>query len=183
MSDKLTVKDTFNETIKPLMMKKFNYKNEMQVPKINKIVVNMGVGEGTRNKGIVEKHAVELSQIVGQKALIVKAKRSVANFKLREGMPVGVKVTLRGRNMESFFYKLINIVLPKLRDFRGLPANSFDGRGNYTFGLSEQIIFPELRPDDVNRVQGMDITIVTTAKTDEEAKALLEGFGFPFKRN
>jgi len=178
----IPLKDKYKEVVIPSMMKEFNYKNELQVPKIVKIVVNMGIGEGTRNKAVVEKHAQELTKIVGQKALITRAKRSVANFKVREGMPIGVKVTLRGWKMYNFLYKLTNIVLPKLRDFRGLSANAFDGRGNYTFGIPEQLIFPEIRPDDINRVQGMDITIVTTAKTDEEARKLLEYFGFPLQK-
>jgi len=176
------LKDLYREVIVPSMMKEFNYKNELEVPKLVKIVVNMGIGEGSRNKAIVEKHAQELTQITGQKAVITYAKKSIANFKLREGMPIGVKVTLRNWKMYNFLYKLINIVLPKLRDFRGLPTNSFDGRGNYSFGLPEQLIFPEIRPDDINRIQGMDVTIVTTAKTNEEARKLLEYFGFPLKR-
>lgn len=182
MAEYIPLKDRYKEIIVPDLMKKFEYKNKMQVPEIVKIVVNMGISEGARNKGVPEKHAQELSTIVGQKAVITKAKKSVANFKLREGMPIGAKVTLRGVNKYNFLYKLINIVLPKLRDFRGLPSDSFDGRGNYTFGLSEQVVFPEIRHDDVNRIQGMDITIVTSANTDEEAKELLAGFGFPFKR-
>jgi large subunit ribosomal protein L5 len=177
------LKDLYKEVVVPSMMKDFNYKNELEVPKLVKIVVNMGVGEGSRNKAIIEKHAQELTQIVGQKAVITHAKKSIANFKLREGMPIGVKVTLRSWKMYNFLYKLTNIVLPKLRDFRGLPADSFDGRGNYTFGLPEQLIFPEIRPDDINRIQGMDVTIVTTAKTNEEARKLLEYYGFPLKRS
>ena len=177
------LKDLYKEVVVPSMMKDFNYKNELEVPKLVKIVVNMGVGEGSRNKAIIEKHAQELTQIVGQKAVITHAKKSIANFKLREGMPIGVKVTLRSWKMYNFLYKLTNIVLPKLRDFRGLPADSFDGRGNYTFGLPEQLIFPEIRPDDINRIQGMDVTIITTAKTNEEARKLLEYYGFPLKRS
>jgi large subunit ribosomal protein L5 len=177
------LKDLYKEVIVPSMMKEFNYKNELEVPRLVKIVVNMGIGEGSRNKAIIEKHAQELTQIVGQKAVITHAKKSIANFKLREGMPIGVKVTLRNWKMYNFLYKLTNIVLPKLRDFRGLPADSFDGRGNYSFGLPEQLIFPEIRPDDINRIQGMDVTIVTTAKTNEEARKLLEYYGFPLKRS
>ncbi|UYO99858.1 50S ribosomal protein L5 [Oceanotoga sp. DSM 15011] len=183
MADYIPLKERYAEKVVPALQKEFNYKNINQVPKIEKIVVNMGIGEGSRNKGVVDKHAQELTEIAGQKAIIIKAKKSVANFKLREGMPIGAKVTLRGKNMYNFLYKLINIVLPKLRDFRGLSNNSFDGRGNYTFGLNEQLIFPEMRPDNVNRVQGMDITIVTSAHTDEESKELLANLGFPFKRD
>jgi len=179
----IPLKDRYKEVVIPSMMKEFNYKNELQVPKLVKIVVNMGVGEGSRNRAVVEKHAQELTKIVGQKALITKAKKSVANFKVREGMPIGVKVTLRGWKMYNFLYKLNHVVLPKLRDFRGLPSDSFDGKGNYTFGIPEQLIFPEIRPDDINRIQGMDITIVTTAKTDEEARKLLEYFGFPLQKS
>jgi len=145
-------------------------------------VINMGVGEGARNSEIIEKHAQELAKITGQKPIITKAKKSISNFKIRRGMPIGIKVTLRGARMYNFLYKLINIVLPKVRDFRGLDPNSFDGRGNYSFGLSEQLVFPEISPDEIKRIQGMDITIVTTAKTDQEAKRLLELFGMPFKR-
>jgi len=176
------LKERYKENVIPSMKKQFGFKNDLEVPKVEKIVINMGVGEASRNKSIIEKHAQELALIAGQKPVVIKAKKSVSNFKLREGMPIGVKVTLRGARMYNFLYKVISIVLPKIRDFRGLPANSFDGRGNYTFGLTEQIIFPEMRPDDVNRTQGMDITIVTTATNDEESKALLEGLGFPFKR-
>lgn len=176
------LKDKYKNEIVPILMKEFNYKNIHQVPKIEKIVINMGVGEGARNPEIIEKHAQELAKITGQKPIITKAKKSISNFKIRRGMPIGIKVTLRGARMYNFLYKLINIVLPKVRDFRGLDPNSFDGRGNYSFGLSEQLVFPEISPDEVKRIQGMDITIVTTAKTDQEAKRLLELFGMPFKR-
>ncbi len=176
------LKDKYKNEIVPILMKEFNYKNIHQVPKIEKIVINMGVGEGARNSEIIEKHAQELAKITGQKPIITKAKKSVSNFKIRRGMPIGIKVTLRGARMYNFLYKLINIVLPKVRDFRGLDPNSFDGRGNYSFGLSEQLVFPEISPDEIKRIQGMDITIVTTAKTDQEAKRLLELFGMPFKR-
>jgi len=176
------LKDKYKNEIVPILMKEFNYKNIHQVPKIEKIVINMGVGEGARNSEIIEKHAQELAKITGQKPIITKAKKSISNFKIRRGMPIGIKVTLRGARMYNFLYKLINIVLPKVRDFRGLDPNSFDGRGNYSFGLSEQLVFPEISPDEIKRIQGMDITIVTTAKTDQEAKRLLELFGMPFKR-
>lgn len=182
MSDFIPLKDKYENEVVPALMKEFGYKNRMAVPRIDKVVINMGMGEATRNKDIVDKHAAELTKITGQKAVVIKAKRSVANFKLREGMPIGAKVTLRSKNMYNFLYKTMNIVLPRLRDFRGITADSFDGRGNYNFGLSEQVIFPELRPDEVKRVQGMDIAIVTTAKSDNEAKKLLELLGFPFKR-
>lgn len=182
MSNFVPLKEKFEKQVVDALMKEFGYKNRMEVPKIDKVVINMGMGEATKNKDIVERHRDELTAIAGQQAVVVKAKRSVANFKLREGMPIGAKVTLRGANMYNFIYKVISLVLPKLRDFRGIPANSFDGRGNYNFGLTEQIVFPELKPDAVKRVQGMDIAIVTTANTDEEAKKLLEFIGFPFKR-
>ncbi|WGS65358.1 MULTISPECIES: 50S ribosomal protein L5 [Marinitoga] len=179
----IPLKEEYEKEVVPALMKEFGYKNIHEVPKIVKIVVNMGIGEGARNADVVEKHAQELSLITGQKAVVTRAKKSVANFKLREGMPIGAKVTLRNVKMYNFLFKLINIIFPKLRDFRGMNPNSFDGRGNYTFGLTEQLVFPELKPDQVKRVQGMDITIVTTAKTDEEARKLLQLMGFPFKRD
>ncbi|KLO23853.1 MULTISPECIES: 50S ribosomal protein L5 [unclassified Marinitoga] len=179
----IPLKEQYEKEVVPALMKEFGYKNIHEVPKIVKIVVNMGIGEGARNADVVEKHAQELSLITGQKAVVTRAKKSVANFKLREGMPIGAKVTLRNVKMYNFLFKLINIIFPKLRDFRGMNPNSFDGRGNYTFGLTEQLVFPELKPDQVKRVQGMDITIVTTAKTDEEARKLLQLMGFPFKRD
>lgn len=176
------LKDVYNETVVPTMMKEFGYKNPLQVPRIVKIVVNMGVGEGSRNRELIENHARELTMITGQKAVITHAKKSISNFKIRKGMPVGVKVTLRGPRMYNFLYKLIHLVLPKVRDFRGLDPNSFDGKGNYAFGLTEQLVFPELRPDEVKHIQGMDIIINTTARTDREARRMLELLGFPFKR-
>ena len=176
------LKEKYEKEIVPALMKEFNYKNIHQVPKLVKIVVNMGIGEGARNYDLIEKHANELAKITGQKPVVTRARKSISNFKIRKGMPIGLKVTLRKALMYNFLYKLINIVLPKVRDFRGLDPNSFDGRGNYSFGLSEQLVFPELSPDEVRRIQGMDITIVTTAKTDQEAKRLLELFGMPFKR-
>lgn len=168
--------------IVPAMMKEFSYKNKMEVPQLSKVVVNMGIGEGSRNKDLFRIHQEELKDITGQKPVITYSKKAIANFKLRKGMPVGIKVTLRNGNMENFIYKIVNIVLPKVRDFRGLNPNSFDGRGNYAFGLSEQVIFPEIRPENVKRIQGMDIIIATTAKTNEEARKLLELMGMPFKR-
>ncbi len=176
------LKETYEKEIIPAMMKEFGYKNKHQVPKIEKIVVNMGIGEGARNPDLIEQHAKELALITGQKPLVTRARKSISNFKIRKGMTIGLKVTLRGARMYNFLYKLINIVLPKVRDFRGLNPNSFDGRGNYSFGLTEQLVFPEIRPDEARKIQGMDITIVTTAKTDEEAKRLLELFGMPFRR-
>ncbi|QTA38693.1 50S ribosomal protein L5 [Thermosipho ferrireducens] len=176
------LKEMYKNEIVPAMMKEFGYKNIHQVPKIEKIVINMGIGEGSRNKDVIDVHAKELTLIAGQKPVVTKAKKSISNFKIRKGMPIGLKVTLRGVNMYNFLYKLINLVLPKVRDFRGLNPNAFDGKGNYSFGLTEQLVFPEISPDQVKRVQGMDIVIVTTAKTDEEARKLLELFGFPFRR-
>ena len=151
------VNEIYRKEIVPAMMKEFSYKNQMEVPMLSKIVVNMGIGEGSRNKDLFRIHQEELKDIAGQKPVITYSKKAIANFKLRKGMPVGLKVTLRNGNMENFIYKLINIVLPKVRDFRGLNPNSFDGRGNYAFGLSEQVIFPEIRPENVKRIQGMDI--------------------------
>ena len=176
------LKDRYKNEIIPIMMKEFGYKNPLQVPRIEKIVINMGVGEGARNPDLLEQHAKELSLITGQKPLITRARKSISNFKIRKGMTIGLKVTLRGPRMYNFLYKLVNVVLPKVRDFRGLNPNSFDGRGNYSFGLTEQLVFPEISPDESRKIQGMDITIVTTAKTDEEAKRLLELFGMPFRR-
>ena len=176
------LKEKYEKEVIPAMMKEFGYKNKLQVPRIEKIVINMGIGEGARNPDLLEQHAKELALITGQKPLVTRARKSISNFKIRKGMTIGLKVTLRGARMYNFLYKLINIALPKVRDFRGLNSNSFDGRGNYTFGLTEQLVFPEISPDEARRVQGMDITIVTTAKTDEEAKRLLELFGMPFRR-
>ncbi|MFP4460683.1 MAG: 50S ribosomal protein L5 [Thermotogota bacterium] len=174
--------EIYRKEIVPAMMKEFSYKNPLEVPQLSKIVVNMGIGEGSRNKDLFRIHQEELKDISGQKPVITYSKKAIANFKLRKGMPVGIKVILRNGNMENFFYKIVNIVLPKVRDFRGLNPNSFDGRGNYAFGLSEQVIFPEIRPENVKRIQGMDIVVATTAKTNEEAKKLLELMGMPFKR-
>ncbi|ANQ53891.1 MULTISPECIES: 50S ribosomal protein L5 [Thermosipho] len=178
----IPLKEKYEKEIRNAMMKEFGYKNIHQVPRLEKIVINMGIGEGSRNKDVIDIHAKELALIAGQKPVVTRAKKSISNFKIRKGMPIGLKVTLRGINMYNFLYKLINLVLPKVRDFRGLNPNGFDGRGNYSFGLTEQLVFPEISPDQVRRVQGMDIVIVTTAKTDEEARKLLELFGFPFKR-
>jgi large subunit ribosomal protein L5 len=164
------------------MTEKFGYKNVMQVPKIEKIVINMGVGEAKENAKVLESAVKDLTTIAGQKPVITKAKKSVANFKLREGMSIGCKVTLRGEKMYEFADRLINLALPRVRDFRGVSANSFDGRGNYALGIKEQIIFPEIEYDKVDKVRGMDIIFVTTAKTDEEARELLRLFGMPFQK-
>ncbi len=176
------LKERYRAVAVPELMKKFNYKNQLQVPKVMKVIVNMGVGEGTRNRDLFTIHSEELMVITGQKPVITKAKHAISNFKIRKGMAVGIKVTLRGKIMENFLFKLFNIVLPKVRDFRGLNPNSFDGKGNYSFGLSEQVIFPEIRVEKVKRIQGMDIIIVTSAKNNEEAKALLSSLGLPFKK-
>ena len=172
----------YTEEVVPNMMKKFNYKSVMEVPAVEKIVINMGVGEAIANPKLLEEAVAELAQITGQQPVVTKAKKSIANFKLREGMPIGCKVTLRKVKMYDFLDKLMNISLPRVRDFRGVSATSFDGRGNYTLGVKEQLIFPEINYDKVNKVRGMDVVIVTTAKTNEEAKALLEELGMPFKK-
>ena len=177
------LKDTYLNEIRGEMQKKFEYKNEMEIPKIEKIVVNMGVGEAKENAKILESAVADLEAITGQKAVIAKAKHSVANFKLREGQPIGCKVTLRGDKMYEFLDRLVNLALPRVRDFRGVNPNAFDGRGNYALGIKEQIIFPEIEYDKVDKVRGMDIIIVTTAKTDEEARELLALFNMPFANN
>jgi large subunit ribosomal protein L5 len=164
------------------MMKKFGYKNVMQVPKIEKIVVNMGVGEARDNVKVLESAVKDMETITGQKAVITKAKRSVANFKLREGMSIGCKTTLRGAKMYEFLDRLVNLALPRVRDFRGVNPNAFDGRGNYALGIKEQLIFPEIEYDKVDKVRGMDVIIVTTAKNDEEARELLTLFNMPFAK-
>lgn len=172
----------YKEEIIPAMMKKFNYKNPMAVPKLEKIVVNIGVSEAVQNPSAIESAARDLAIITGQKPIVRKARKSISNFHLRKGMPIGLKVTLRGDRMYAFLYKLINIALPRVRDFQGVSPNSFDGRGNYTLGIKEQLIFPEIEYDKIDKIRGMDITIVTTAKTDEEAKELLTLLGMPFKK-
>jgi len=174
-------KETYLKEILPAMMKDLGYKNPMQVPKVEKIVLNMGVGEATQNAKALDGAIVDLTIISGQKPIIRKAKKSIAGFKLRENMPVGVKVTLRGDRMYEFLDRLMSTALPRIRDFRGLSPKSFDGRGNYSFGVTEQLIFPEIDYDKIDKIRGMDITIVTTAKTDEEGLALLKRFGFPFR--
>lgn len=166
----------------PAMTKKFGYKNVMQIPKLDKIVINMGVGEAKENAKILDAAMKDMETISGQKAILTKAKHSVANFKIREGMPIGCKVTLRGEKMYEFLDRLVNLALPRVRDFRGVNPNSFDGRGNYALGIKEQLIFPEIDYDKVDKVRGMDIIFVTTAKTDEEARELLALFNMPFQK-
>ena len=177
------LKDQYNNEIVDALIKKFGYKNSMQVPKLDKIVVNMGVGEAKENAKVLEAAVKDLETITGQKAILTKAKNSIANFKIREGMPIGCKVTLRGERMYEFLDRLVNLALPRVRDFRGVNPNSFDGRGNYALGIKEQIIFPEIEYDKIDKVRGMDIIFVTTAKTDEEAKELLTQFNMPFAKN
>ncbi len=175
------LKERYRQEIVPQMMKKFSYKNVMEVPKLEKIVINMGVGEAIQNPKALEAAVNDLTQITGQRPVITKARKSIAAFKLRSGMKIGCKVTLRGDRMYDFLDKLVNVVLPRVRDFRGVSPRSFDGRGNYTLGLREQVIFPEIDYDKIDKVRGMDITIVTTAKNDEEAKELLRYVGMPFR--
>jgi large subunit ribosomal protein L5 len=174
------LQEHYATVVKPALMQEFGYKNSMQVPKIDKIVINMGVGEGTQDGKKVDAAVNELAVIAGQKAVVTKAKKSIATFKLRENLPIGCKVTLRRARMYEFLDRLINIALPRVRDFRGVSGKSFDGRGNFALGLKEQLVFPEVDYDQVDAVRGMDIIIVTTAKTDAEAKALLRGFQMPF---
>ena len=174
--------EMYKQEIIPLLMKQFNYKNIMQVPKLHKITLNMGVGKATQDPKLLEDAVRDLEMIAGQKPAIRKAKKAISNFKLRQGMAIGCMVTLRGARMYEFLDRLINIALPRVRDFRGVSDKSFDGRGNYTLGIKEHIIFPEINVDKVNRIYGMDITIVTTAKTDAEAYELLKAFGFPFRK-
>ncbi len=176
------LRDQYQDEIQKAMIEKFGYKNVMEVPKLEKIVVNMGVGEAKDNQKILESAVKDMETITGQKAVITKAKKSVANFKIREGMGIGCKTTLRGEKMYEFADRLINLALPRVRDFRGVSGDSFDGRGNYALGIKEQIIFPEIEYDKVDSVRGMDVVFVTTAKTDEEAKELLRLFGMPFAK-
>ncbi|WP_223595851.1 50S ribosomal protein L5 [Neobacillus bataviensis] len=176
------LKEKFVKEITPALMSKFNYKSVMQVPKIEKIVVNMGVGDAVANAKALDNAVEELATITGQKPLITRAKKSIAGFRLREGMPIGAKVTLRGERMYEFLDKLVSVSLPRVRDFRGVSKKAFDGRGNYTLGVKEQLIFPEIDYDKVSKVRGMDIVIVTTANTDEESRELLTQFGMPFQK-
>lgn len=176
------LKEQYSNEIVDAMMKKFGYSNIMQVPKLAKIVINMGVGEAKDNAKVLDAAVKDLETIAGQKVVTTRAKKSVANFKLREGMPIGCKVTLRGEKMYEFADRLINLALPRVRDFRGVNPDAFDGRGNYALGIKEQLIFPEIEYDKVDKVRGMDIIFVTTAKTDEEARELLKLFGMPYKK-
>ena len=176
------LKEQYKSEIVDAMTKKFGYKNIMEVPKLDKIVINMGVGEAKENAKILDSAVKDLETITGQKAVVTRAKKAVANFKIREGMPIGCKVTLRGEKMYEFLDRLVNLALPRVRDFRGVNANSFDGRGNYSLGIKEQLIFPEIEYDKVDKVRGMDIIFVTTAKTDEEARELLRLFNMPFEK-
>ncbi|MCC8098245.1 MAG: 50S ribosomal protein L5 [Eubacterium sp.] len=176
------LKEYYDTQIVDAMMQKFSYKNKLQCPKIEKIVINMGVGEAKENAKVIENACKDMEKISGQKPIVTKARKSIANFKLRAGVPIGCKVTLRGEKMYSFANRLINISLPRVRDFRGVSAESFDGRGNYTLGLKEQIMFPEIEYDKIDKIRGMDIVFVTTAKTDEEARELLKLFGMPFRK-
>lgn len=178
----MSLKDVYREEVVPAMMKAFSYKNIFQVPKVEKVVINMGVGEATHNADALEAAVKDLMKIAGQKPIVTKAKKSVSAFKVRAGMNVGCKVTLRGERMYDFLEKLFNVVLPRVRDFRGVNPDSFDGRGNYSMGLREQLIFPEIEYDEVSKIRGMDITISTTAKTDEEGRYLLEALGMPFRQ-
>lgn len=173
--------EVYKEEITPKLMEKFKYKNVMQVPKVEKIIVNIGVGEAIQNPKALDGAVNDLSIITGQKPVITKAKNSIAGFKLREGMPIGCKVTLRGERMYEFLYKLINIVLPRVRDFRGVSPKAFDGRGNYSLGIKEQTIFPEIEYDKIDKIRGLEAVIVTSAKTDEEARELLKSMGMPFR--
>ena len=176
------LKDYYKAEVAPALMKKFSYSSVMEIPKLDKIVINVGAGEAKDNSKAIDAIMTDLSQITGQRPQVCKAKKSVANFKLREGMPIGVKVTLRGERMYEFLDRLFNVALPRVRDFRGINANSFDGRGNYNMGIKEQLIFPEIDYDKIDKVRGMDICFVTTAKTDEESRELLSLMGAPFAK-
>ena len=176
------LKELYQSEIVDAMIKKFGYKNVMEVPKLDKVVINMGVGEARDNAKVLESAVADMEKIAGQKAVVTRAKNSVANFKIREGMPIGCKVTLRGERMYEFVDRLINLALPRVRDFRGVNPNAFDGRGNYALGIKEQLIFPEIEYDKIDKVRGMDVIFVTTAKTDEEARELLRQFNMPFAK-
>lgn len=176
-----SLKDHYIKECKPALQKEFGYTNSMQIPKLDKIVLNMGLGEAVQNPKIVDGAVEELTRIAGRKAVITKAKKSIAGFKLREGMPIGCRVTLRGEVMYEFYSKLVNIALPRVRDFRGISPKSFDGRGNFSMGVKEQIIFPEIDFDKIDKIKGLNISIVTTAPTDDEARSLLKHLGMPFK--
>ncbi|WP_077368833.1 50S ribosomal protein L5 [Anaerosalibacter sp. Marseille-P3206] len=176
------LREKYSKEVIPGLMEKFQYKNVMEVPKLDKVVINMGIGEARDNPKLLESAVEEMTLIAGQKPVVTRSKKSIANFKLREGMPIGVKVTLRGERMYEFLDKLMNISLPRVRDFRGVSPTAFDGRGNFALGIKEQLIFPEIEYDKVESIRGMDIIVVTTAETDEEAKAFLELMGMPFKK-
>ena len=176
------LQEKYNNLVKPELINQFNYSSTMQIPRLEKIVVNMGVGDAVSNSKVLDDAVAELQAITGQKPVVTKAKKSIASFKLREGMPIGCKVTLRGERMYEFLDKLISISLPRVRDFHGINENAFDGRGNYTLGVKEQLIFPEINFDNIKKIRGMDIVIVTTANTDEEGRALLSLLGMPFKK-
>lgn len=175
------LKDFYKNEITPTLQKKFNYKNIMQTPRLEKVVINIGLGEAIQNPKVIDSAIEDLKTISGQKPVVTRAKKSIAAFKLRAGMPIGIKVTLRGDRMYEFVDRLLNVALPRVRDFQGISGKSFDGRGNYTLGLKEQLIFPEISFDKIDKLRGMDIVFVTTANTDEEAKELLKGFGMPFR--
>lgn len=175
------LKDRYLNEIAPALQQKFAYTNVMQIPKVNKIVINMGVGEAVQNSKAIDSAVGDLMKITGQKPIVTRAKKSISAFKLREGMPIGCKVTLRGQRMYEFMDRLLSVALPRVRDFRGVSAKAFDGRGNYTLGIKEQLIFPEMEYDKIDKLRGMDIVFVTTAKTDEEARELLRGFGMPYR--
>ena len=175
------LKDRYLNEIAPALQQKFAYTNVMQIPKVDKIVINMGVGEAVQNSKAIDSALGDLMKITGQKPIVTKAKKSIAAFKLREGMPIGCKVTLRGQRMYEFMDRLLNVALPRVRDFRGVSAKAFDGRGNYTLGIKEQLIFPEMEYDKIDKLRGMDVVFVTTAKSDEEARELLRGFGMPYR--
>ena len=176
------LREQYQNEIVDAMVKKFGYKNIMEVPKLDKVVINMGVGEAKDNAKVLESAVADMEKIAGQKAVVTRAKNSVANFKIREGMPIGCKVTLRGERMYEFVDRLVNLALPRVRDFRGVNPNAFDGRGNYALGIKEQLIFPEIEYDKIDKVRGMDVIFVTTAKTDEEARELLRQFNMPFAK-
>jgi len=177
------LKEHYQKTVVPALQKDFSYKNPHQVPRLEKVVVSMGVGSATQNKAILDNAVKDMEQITGRKAIVTKARKSISNFKLRQGMPIGCKVTLRGEVMYEFLDRLISIVIPRLRDFHGIPADSFDGRGNYSFGLKEQTVFPEIEYDKVDAIRGLNIAIVTTAHSDDECRQLLKELGMPFQRN
>lgn len=176
------LQDFYNETVRDQLMEKFSFKNVMQVPHIEKITLNTGVGEAVRDKKLIEKVVSDMEQIAGQKVVVTKAKKSIAGFSIRDDYPIGVKVTLRRQRMYEFLDRLISVAIPRIRDFRGMSAKAFDGRGNYSLGITEQIIFPEIDYDKIDALRGMDIAITTSARTNEEAKALLEAFSFPFRK-